>query len=462
MDEKECDLIDADCDGKIDEAYQKQPTICNTGCSPQGYKICTNEGLKDTCISEASAAQDLCDGIDNDCDQKTDEDAIASSYSDCGVGVCAARGESRCVMGEIQVISECMPDQSKQTMEICDDLDNNCDGVVDDGFDKLNDPMNCGTCGKVCEGQYPNALYTCMMGQCVFSACRMGFESYDQQEHDCTCSVQPEMCNGIDDDCDLREDEDLIAPISMNQQGECLGSYQICDVTTGFREPNAMERSMQNPNYSANVQEVCDGLDNNCNNLIDENYLTEPAGLLGVCANATKKCVAGRLVPIEITEYMGYQNFESCDGLDNNCNGSIDEAESLMLDNALNQLGVCSGSKRVCDNTVLREPNTQELQAFNPKYNLVESCDALDNDCDGRVDENYEPKVYYLPGVCANVVFKKCIGNNLYQNLTPQEILALNIPNYNPNTDGCDRLDNDCDGRVDENPPNMGMGACPP
>ncbi len=85
-----------------------------------------------------------------------------------------------------------------------------------------------------------------------------------------------------------------------------------------------------NPQINPGQSEICDGLDNNCNDLIDE-------GLLNACGDC------------------GPEPEEVCDGLDNDCDGLIDEG-------LLNACGDCG-------------PEPEEV------------CDGLDNDCDGLIDE---------------------------------------------------------------------------
>lgn len=74
---------------------------------------------------------------------------------------------------------------------------------------------------------------------------------------------------------------------------------------------------------------------------------------------------------------------ETCDGLDNNCSGQVDEG--LTAPSATNQYGVCSGSVKVCNGkSGWGEPDLSSL----PYYESTETrCDTLDNNCDGKVDE---------------------------------------------------------------------------
>ncbi len=163
--------------------------------------------------------------------------------------------------------------------------------------------------------------------------------------------------------------------------------------------------------------ELCDGLDNDCDTVIDNGCAdTDGDGI----ADAIDNCPADynpTQVDLDLDGYgqacdcddnepdVNPGELEICDGLDNDCDTKADNGLTPPLCSL--QDGVCSGSTKPCGGAL----GWQECTSpdYPPSYDVTEStCDGLDNDCDGSVDEG-DPSTLCPPP--ANAATTACSGN---------------------------------------------------
>ncbi len=320
--------------------------ICKTGDSEQscysgpagtegvgecrvGSQKCVN-GEWGTCEGEVVPGDEICDGLDNDCDGLADEDM---GQETCGQGNCQVTVDT-CVAGVPQT---CTPGTPNPT-ETCDGTDDNCDGQIDEGCSCL-------------DGQTQNC-YSGPSGTQGVGLCKPGSQTCTNgQWGACNGAVLPktEVCNNQDDDCDGVKDNgnpEAGQTCTTGQSGVCSAGLTACQngvkVCMGIVSPS---------------NEVCDGKDNNCNGQTDEGNpgsgLVCSSGLPGPCGPGTTQCQNGGITCKQNVQ----PTTEQCDTIDNNCNGQVDEGCNCVNGNTqgcytggagTQGVGPCHGGTQTC------------------------------------------------------------------------------------------------------------------
>ncbi len=194
--------------------------------------------------------------------------------------------------------------------EQCNGADDDCNDVVDEGFD-LSSLAHCGACNQACAP--PNtAEAACVEGACQVVACPDGFEDCDADPaNGCEATPRPFFRDG-DNDTYGRDDSSVLA----------------CTAPEGYVARGGDCNDLE-PEEHPGAGEVCDDLDNDCDNLVDEpeDLDAPPATMrLGICMALEQVCNGFLFVEPDYLSVDGYEEDEhSCDGVDNDCDGDIDE-----------------------------------------------------------------------------------------------------------------------------------------
>jgi len=428
-----CDSLDNDCDGSVDEGIGStwyadtdgdgygDPTTGTLNCSlPSGY-VSDSTDCDDSMASVYPGATELCNGYDDDCDGVVDEDDaydVTTWYEDAdgdGYGT-STSSVLTCDMpdGYVGNDDDCWDDDasvSPSATETADGVDEDCDGIVDEGTDYYDDDGDGwseagGDCDDAVSGSSPGGEEECngVDDDCdgvvdeTTSCYDDDVDGFTEDDGDCNDgdeAVNPDEVevdgNGVDDDCDGSVDGGVYDPDGdgyTSEGGDCAEE-------DGSAYPGAPEEA--------------DGVDDDCDGVVDEGtsaYDDDGDGWsedAGDCADA------------DADVNPGEEDVEN--GLDDDCDGVIDEG-GVYTDDDGDGYADAAGD---CDDA---DP------AANPDADETEN--GLDDDCDGQIDEGFDDS----DGDGYGVGDGDCNDLEGWQNPGQVEV--------------CDGLDNNCDGVVDE------------
>jgi hypothetical protein len=477
-----CNGIDDDCNGITDDVPGLGTACTGTGVTTVG--ACTaawscNGGTPGTgpnqltCVQKQGPVPETCNGIDDDCNGKTDDGSLPGVGVSCGqncpggdplkcVGACQV-GKTACTSGVIVCNGSTGP-----SSEVCNNIDDDCDGVTDDNLTDSWLNMTCCPTGNLSDCANTGSGNRCSTGtfKCVTGAR--------------TCSgatvKSAEVCDGVDNDCNGITDTDtvgygaLCTGSGVKTLGTCTATYNCANGSAGTG-PNQLTCSQkQGP-----VQETCNGLDDDCDGVTDNNMGTaqgigiacgqncpggDPLKCVGACQAGKTACPAGVIV---CSGSLGPKP-ETCNNVDDDCNGFIDDPFTQAAPNGYadgnagqqplynlspSNCGGCgtvcnlANATNACHSASAGAAGTCYVASCNTGYNYVPS-----TPCGTSPPENGQPcpsgQTCQANGTCSGPPSGvPCgVGCNYKCQFAPTQTT--------PEPEICDGYDNDCNGATDE------------
>ena len=378
-----CNGLDDNCNSSADEGLTFVTYFTDAdddtygSSSDPGTSMCSNPGngystTNNDCDDSKTAvhpgASEICYNlIDDDCNGQIDDnctiyiyytDLDGDTYGDPNNSI--STSGSTPPSGYVVDNTDCNdgnPDIHPAKNEVCNELDDNCNGSIDEGVKT--------TFYADADGDsYGNILVTT---QACSGSIPVGYVSDQTDCDDALATVHPnatEACNGIDDNCNSQIDE-------------------VCDVDQDGYSIVQGDCNDSNPAIYPGAIEACNGIDDNCDATTDEGCDNDGDGYnvsQGDCDD--NPATGGTINPGAL---------EACNGVDDNCNGQIDEGvkTTFYADADSDGYGNVSVTSQACSapsGYVSDQTDCNDASSTVHPY-ATETCNGVDDNCNSQIDE---------------------------------------------------------------------------
>jgi hypothetical protein len=425
--------------------------------------------------------EEICDGIDNDCDGDIDEEAIPTWYLDFdgdGHGTDAFTYDGCEPMEGYVLLSDDCDDTSGMVYpdadEWCDEVDNNCNGVIDEDVTEtffLDED----------EDGFGDAGFT-------IEACTVP-DGYVHNADDCndleggTHPDADETCDGADNDCDGETDEDESSDATTYYRdadtdgfGDVTSTTSACALPDGYTL-NTEDCDDHDDDIHPDALEHCDDEDNDCDGDIDESdaadaltfFLDSDDDGFGDPAEPASACAVEDGYTLNNEDCNDHDPLihpdapEVCDSADNDCDGETDEddatdALTYYRDSDADGFGDVTATANACTVPDGYTENSTDCDDHDDDIHpdALERCDDEDNDCDGDTDEDdaVDALTFFRDSDTdgfgdPDAFTSACAAPDGYTD--NDQDCQDEDPLIHPDApEICDSADNDCDGATDE------------
>ena len=467
-----CDEQDNDCDELIDEEIGSILYIDadgdGFGDSSQTVSSCSTErGLStigsdcdDSNAAISPLANEICDGIDNNCNEVIDENVQSTFYADAdddGFGDPEiSLQECTQPIGYVENDTDCNDIESlifPGAEEHCDLQDNDCDGFIDEEG---------AIGGSIWYADYDFDGFGDMNNTKIDCQQPFGYVSNSTDCDDTNSIFHPnatEICNGFDDNCDGNTDEIgasnapiFYADADGDGYGDLLLSVQACEILPGY-VTNSIDCDDNDDDSHPDAIETCNGEDDNCDGIIDEDTANDS---LTWYQDSDSDGFGDATIPhTSCSQPYGYV-LDSTDCNDND--SSVHPALMWFADADQDGFGTTNYTISSCTQPTGYTENNDDCNDLDSSIhpNAIETCNHIDDNCDGISDGLLATDIssWYVDSDGdqfgnPNTSVASCFQPSGYvsDNTDCDDLSPTSYPGA---TETCNSLDDNCDGNTDE------------